>query len=279
MTGSTQGWVEPGWEAVADTFVGIGAGLRETGGNLAVYHDGRRVVNLWGGLSDIRSRCRWTDRTLATYFSCTKGMTTTVVHRLIQRGDLDPDQRVAHYWPEFAANGKDDITVRMVLAHRAGLVDVPGDFTLSEVLSTEPVVEALAAMRPDWPPGHVPRLPRAQLRLAARRVDPPAERDSPPAPRGARRWPTRWGSTRGSGCRCRGTRSARALIPPPPDEPTLADRFGADSLTGRAFVGPSGLFHYDDDVAARRRAVGRDPGVRRGRGRERPRADVRSLRR
>lgn len=244
VTGSTQGWVEPGWEPVADTFVGIGAGLRETGGNLAIYHDGRRVVSLWGGLSDIRTRCRWTDRTLATYFSCTKGMTTTVVHCLIQRGELDPDQRIAHYWPEFAANGKGDITVRMVLAHRAGLVDIPGDFTLSEVLSTERVVEALAAMHPDWPPDtchgyHIRSfgwLIGELIRRSTGLTAGAAWRKLVADPLGLDAW---IGLPLEEHPRC------ATLVPPPRDRPTLADRLGADSLSGHAFVGPSGLFHYD----------------------------------
>jgi len=245
LTGSTQGSVEPGWEAVADTFVAIGAGLRETGGNVAVYHRGRPVVNLWGGLSDVRTSARWTDRTMVTYFSCTKGMTTTVMHRLIQRGAIDPDQPVAHYWPEFAVNGKEAITVRMVLAHRAGLVDIPGTFTLTEVLSTGAVAAALAAMRPDWTPDtrhgyHIRsfgwllgELIRRSTGLSAG----VAWRKEVADPLGLEAW---IGLPSAEHQRC-----AR-LVPPPRDAPTLADRFGADSLSGRALTGPSGLFHYDD---------------------------------
>ena len=241
----TQGWVEPGWDAVAGAFRASVATSNATGGNVAVYHRGRPVVNLWGGISDVRTGAPWTGNTLATYFSCTKGMTATVIHRLIERGALDPDRRVAHYWPEFAAEGKDAITVGMVLAHRAGLVDIPGEFTLSEVLSTEPVLSALANMRPDWPPGtchgyHIRsfgwllgELIRRQTGLTAgaawrREIADPLHLDA-------------WiGLPRADHHRC------AAVIPPPKDAPTLADRFGADSLSGRAFTGPNGLFHYDD---------------------------------
>ncbi len=245
MTGSTQGGVEPGWETVADTFVGIGAGLRETGGNVAIYHKGRPVVNLWGGLSDVRTSARWTNRTLATYFSCTKGMTVTVVHRLIQRGDVDPDQRVAHYWPEFGVNGKEDITVRTVLSHRAGLVDIPGRFNLSEVLSTDAVVTALADMQPNWAPGtrhgyHIRSFGWLLGELIRRTtgLSPGAAwRVEVADPLGLEAWIGLPASEHG--------RCAR-LVPPPRDAPTLADRFGPDSLSGRALTGPSGLFHYDD---------------------------------
>jgi CubicO group peptidase (beta-lactamase class C family) len=245
MATTAQGWVEPGWGAVADAFAANFANANETGGNVAVYHRGRPVAELWGGICDLQTGAAWQVTTLSTYFSCTKGMTATLAHRLIENGALDPDQPVAHYWPEFAVGGKAAITVRMVLAHRAGLVDIPGTFTLSEVLATAPVVAALAAKRPDWTPGsqhgyHIRsfgwllgELIRRQSGLspgAAWRIQiaDPLQLDA-------------WiGLPAQAHARC-----AR-LIPPAADEPTLADRFGPDSLTGRAFTGPSGLFHYDD---------------------------------
>jgi CubicO group peptidase (beta-lactamase class C family) len=137
MATTAQGRVEPGWGAVADAFAANFANANETGGNVAVYHRGRPVAELWGGICDLQTGAAWQVTTLSTYFSCTKGMTATLAHRLIENGALDPDQPVAHYWPEFAASGKAAITVRMVLAHRAGLVDIPGTFTLSS---------------PPWPP-------------------------------------------------------------------------------------------------------------------------------
>ena len=76
-----------------------------------------------------------------------------LVNRLIELGRLDPDATVASYWPEFAVNGKDAITVRQVLSHQAGLPYVEGDFTLDEALAWDPVVNALAAQAPIWSPG------------------------------------------------------------------------------------------------------------------------------
>jgi CubicO group peptidase (beta-lactamase class C family) len=245
MTVTVRALVEPGWGAVADAFAANFAAAGEIGANVAVYHRGRLVAELWGGICDVQTGAAWQATTLATYFSCTKGMTATLMHQLIERGALDLDRPVADYWPEFAANGKEAITVRMVLAHRAGLVDVPGTFTLAEVLAADPVVGALAAMRPDWAPGtrhgyHT----RSFGWLAGELI----RRQSGLSPGAAWRReiadPLKIDAWIGLPS-CAHPRCAR-LIPPPPGEPTLADRFGADSLAGRAFTGPSGLFHYDD---------------------------------
>jgi CubicO group peptidase (beta-lactamase class C family) len=245
MTTIAQGRVEPGWGRVGDAFAANFASAGEVGASVAVYHRGRPVAELWGGVSDSHTGAAWRDTTLMTYFSCTKGMTVTLVHMLIEQGALDPDQPVARYWPEFAAGGKAAITVRMVLAHRAGLVDVPGRFTLAEVLAAEPVVAALAGMRPDWAPGtrhgyHIRSfgwLLGELIRRQCGRTTGSAWRAEIADPLGLDAW---IGLPVAAHPRC-----AR-LIPPPADEPTLADRFGADSLSGRAFTGPSGLFRYDD---------------------------------
>src|SRR4029079_13619000 len=76
-----------------------------------------------------------------------------VCNRLIEQGRLDPDAPVAQYWTEFAANGKEAITVGDVLSHRAGLAHCEGEFTLDEVMAVAPVVRALAAQAPNWEPG------------------------------------------------------------------------------------------------------------------------------
>src|SRR5207302_6207662 len=91
--------------------------------------------------------------TIVGTFSSSKGVTATCANLLIDRGLLDPDATVATYWPEFAANGKDAITVRQVMSHQAGLPYVEGDFTLEQSLSWDPMVEQLARQAPIWEPG------------------------------------------------------------------------------------------------------------------------------
>ena len=96
------------------------------GGALSVYLDGEPVVDVWTGTCDRRGRRHWEADTAPMVFSATKGVASTVIHRLADRGLIDYDAPVAEYWPEFAANGKAAITVRDVMRHRAGLSHLRG---------------------------------------------------------------------------------------------------------------------------------------------------------
>ena len=90
------------------------------GASVCVYYRGRKVVDLWGGVRDEVGR-PWREDTLAMSFSTSKGITSTLLNMLVDRGELDYDDPIARYWPEFAANGKSSITVRDLMTHRAGL--------------------------------------------------------------------------------------------------------------------------------------------------------------
>jgi len=105
---------------VFERLVGRGGG----GGALLVRMGEETVVDLCIGAADARGRRPWTPHTLALSFSTTKGVASTVIHRLADRGLLDYDEPVSTYWPEFAAGGKQRVTVRDVLTHRAGLHSV-----------------------------------------------------------------------------------------------------------------------------------------------------------
>jgi CubicO group peptidase (beta-lactamase class C family) len=148
-----EGLVEPGWEKVADAFRANFDDGKEHGAAVAVYKDGRPVVDLWGGVADAETGRPWAQDTVVLIFSSTKGMTAILASMLAQRGDLDIDAPVAQYWPEFAANGKADIPVRWLLSHQAGLVAVDRRFSLEEFCSWDPIVEELAAAAPMWEPG------------------------------------------------------------------------------------------------------------------------------
>lgn len=111
------------------------------------------MVDLWGGLSDPESGRVWDRNTTALVYSATKGVTTTAAHLLAQRGDLDLDAPVTRYWPEFGAAEKGDIPVRWLLTHPAGLPALDTAVPLSDALTWDPMVEALAAQRPEWTPG------------------------------------------------------------------------------------------------------------------------------
>jgi CubicO group peptidase (beta-lactamase class C family) len=138
---------------VRDAFSTNFAEHGEVGAACCVYHDGRPVVDIWGGVADPATGRPWADDTVVLTYSCTKGVTAVCANLLIDRGELDPDAPVARYWPEFDAAGKSEIPVRWLLSHQAGLAVVEGDFTLDDVLAWDPIVTALAAQAPSWEPG------------------------------------------------------------------------------------------------------------------------------
>ncbi|MFD1149259.1 serine hydrolase domain-containing protein [Saccharothrix hoggarensis] len=128
-----------------DEFAAVVAGEPGLGAQLAVHHHGRRVVDLWAGLAE--------DAWPALY-SSGKGAAHLVVAFLVQDGVLDLDRAVAWHRPEFAASGKGRITLRDLLAHRAGLVGVPGGFTAAELSDDRLLAARPAGERPLWTEGH-----------------------------------------------------------------------------------------------------------------------------
>jgi CubicO group peptidase (beta-lactamase class C family) len=147
------GTTAPGFGPLADAFTRNFRDEGEIGAACSVYADGEPVADLWGGLADASTGAAWTDQTIVMVYSAGKGLAAVCAHLLAQRGDLDLDQPVASYWPEFAAHGKAGVTTRMILGHRAGLPVIDRRLTQREVLAVQPVVSALAGQAPAWPPG------------------------------------------------------------------------------------------------------------------------------
>jgi CubicO group peptidase (beta-lactamase class C family) len=125
----------------------------EVGAAVAVWVDGDLVVNLWGGWADEARTRPWREDTLAAVYSGTKGLTSTCIHLLADRGELRLDSPVAHYWPEFGRAGKEGITLGMVLGHRSGVIGPRRRLSPSEVTDWEAVCDRLAAAEPWWEPG------------------------------------------------------------------------------------------------------------------------------
>lgn len=148
-----KGTVAPGFEAVADAFDGNFADGLEIGAACAVHLDGRLVVDIWAGMADPGAGAPWRDDTVAGVFSASKGVAALCAAVLAQRGDLDLDRPVADYWPEFAAGGKEHVTVRTLLNHQAGLPAFDRMLTRDEIMARDPVVAALAEQVPFWAPG------------------------------------------------------------------------------------------------------------------------------
>jgi CubicO group peptidase (beta-lactamase class C family) len=148
-----QGWTAPGFAAVRDVFQANFDNGSEVGAAFSAYHQGQKVVDLWGGIADQESGRPWEEDTIIVVFSTTKGMTAVCANKLAQEGKLDVDLPVMEYWPEFGRNGKEDIPVSYLLSHQAGLAWVDGELSLEEVYSWEPVIEALQDQTPHWKPG------------------------------------------------------------------------------------------------------------------------------
>ena len=147
------GTVAEGFEPVREAFVRNFATLGEQGAAVAVYRDGRKVVDLWAGTKDVDGGEPWQHGTAQVVRSATKGVAAAVPLLLHQRGELDLDAPVGEYWPEFKAHGKERLLVRQVLNHRAGLPVLDRPLTPEEALDPHRGPEAVAAQAPVWEPG------------------------------------------------------------------------------------------------------------------------------
>ncbi|MFM8825933.1 MAG: serine hydrolase domain-containing protein [Actinomycetota bacterium] len=149
----TVDFVAPGWEPVRDALVANLESGQDRGAGVAVVHRGLLVVDVMGGHRDRNGEVPYGPDALQVVFSTTKGVTALAVAMCVERGLLAYDERVAAYWPEFAAHGKGGITVAELLGHRAGLYTVDGPVSLEEALDWDTVTSRLAATAPHFEPG------------------------------------------------------------------------------------------------------------------------------
>lgn len=146
------GEVARGFGGVKDAFAKNFDEHHDLGAAFSVYHRGKKVVDLWGGLADAETNRPWAKDSLQLVFSSTKGATAICANLLAERGELDMDASVTKYWPEFGAAGKVNIPVRYLLSHQVGLPWIP-PLTLQESLTWEAPIRALEAQPPAWEPG------------------------------------------------------------------------------------------------------------------------------
>ena len=147
------GDVDDGYGRIADAFRRNLSSGQELGAAVAVYRDGRKVVDLWGGFRDGTTQAPWETDTLVNVFSTTKGVASLAVAHAASRGLLDYEANVADYWPEFAQAGKAAITVRQLLSHQAGLVAIKPALSLSDIADPDELSARIAAQTPAWAPG------------------------------------------------------------------------------------------------------------------------------
>jgi CubicO group peptidase (beta-lactamase class C family) len=142
-----------GVRKVADVFCRNLSSGKEVGAAFAVYRDGRKVVDLWGGFRNGITQAPWEQDTLVNVFSTTKGVASLTVALAASRGFISYDANVVDYWPEFAQGGTDAITVRQLLSHQAGLPAISPPLTLDDLADPPTMSAKLAAQVPAWAPG------------------------------------------------------------------------------------------------------------------------------
>jgi CubicO group peptidase (beta-lactamase class C family) len=147
------GSVEPGFEAVRDAFEQNFVRRHELGSACCVYHGGRKVLDLWGGVRHKASLAPWEQDTMVLVYSATKGLSAMTLALAHSRGWLDYEAPVCRYWPEFAQQGKERITVRQLLAHQAGLFAFDEPVDLAVVADLDQLAAVLARQKPAWEPG------------------------------------------------------------------------------------------------------------------------------
>jgi CubicO group peptidase (beta-lactamase class C family) len=137
-------------QSLLEQFVADGS---ERGLQVAIYRHGRLIANCVAGTTDAGGQRRVDTKTLFPIFSTTKGIAATIVHLLVERGQLAYDTPIAEVWPEFAARGKGAITLRHGLNHTAGLPFMPQGIDLAELNDWPHMCAAIAALEPSTPPG------------------------------------------------------------------------------------------------------------------------------
>jgi CubicO group peptidase (beta-lactamase class C family) len=148
-----EGFIEPGFEAVREAFVENFTSRNELGAACCIFYQGEKVVDLWGGVRNKATGEPWEEDTMVFVASTTKGLAGLAIALAHSRGLLDYEERVCTYWPEFAQNGKEKVTVRQLLAHQAGLLALDAHVDRNVVADLDRLAIALAAQKPAWEPG------------------------------------------------------------------------------------------------------------------------------
>jgi CubicO group peptidase (beta-lactamase class C family) len=148
-----QGHTASGYEEVRQVFEANFRTRKELGAAVAVVVQNELVVDLWGGIADPKTKQPWAEDTMVNMFSVTKGMAALAIAHAHSRGLFGYDQKVAEYWPEFSVNGKQDITVRTLLSHQAGIPAIDAPLDLDTLADADAVAAAIAVQAPEWEPG------------------------------------------------------------------------------------------------------------------------------
>lgn len=148
-----QGHYDPKFDELRKLFQKNLDSKADVGASITVNIDGKNVVDIWGGYVDEECTRPWEADTLVAVWSCTKGVASLALLMLIDRGLVDANAKVAQYWPEFAANGKQDVEIRHLLSHTSGLSGWEEKITFDDLSDQGALAAKLAAQAPLWEPG------------------------------------------------------------------------------------------------------------------------------
>ncbi len=170
------GSVKPGFESVKEAFIENFEKRDELGAACCIYYKGEKIVDLWGGIRNELTNEPWEKDTMVIVWSTTKGISALALALAHSRGLFDYDDRVSKYWPEFAQQGKEEITIRQLFAHQAGLYSIENQNDKKLIGDLDKLAIVLAQQKPAWKPGmyqgyHAITLGYYQNELL-RRVDP-----------------------------------------------------------------------------------------------------------
>jgi CubicO group peptidase (beta-lactamase class C family) len=152
------GHIDPAFAQVKEVFAANfseSSEFQEVGAAVSVIANGKQVVNLWGGFADAETGTAWQEDTLAHVFSSTKSLPAIAMAQIVSEGKASYDDTVATYWPEFAQNGKESITIAQVLSHQSGVNAFEEPIEAKDFLDWQAVCERLAAQAPAFEPGTV----------------------------------------------------------------------------------------------------------------------------
>jgi CubicO group peptidase (beta-lactamase class C family) len=153
MTNAVKGHAEARFDKVAEALGEELASGNEVGAAIAIDVDGESVLDIWGGYADAAKTVPWGEDTIVNVWSSTKTVTSMSALMLADRGLLDLDAPVANYWPEFAANGKEDVRVRHLLSYTSGVAGWQEQMTTDDLFDWDKATSMLAAQAPWWEPG------------------------------------------------------------------------------------------------------------------------------
>ncbi len=152
-SGTVNGNCDPRFEAMAELLAGTLESGDDVGASVAVMLEGELVVDLWGGHADEAKTTPWEKDTITNVWSSTKTMTSLSALVLVERGQLDVDAPVADYWPEFAAEGKQNVSVKQLMSHTSGVSGWAQPVEVEDLYDWDKSTSMLAAQAPWWEPG------------------------------------------------------------------------------------------------------------------------------